>query len=88
MVIDKGSRTFLIECIIFQDHTFEIAINDITQQEQESRLKRQLTQNIAHELKIPGQQYPADIWRPFFPPKWTIAGKKCLWSVVTHNPND
>ena len=53
MVIDKGSRTFLIECIIFQDHTFEIAINDITQQEQESRLKRQLTQNIAHELKTP-----------------------------------
>ena len=53
MVIGKGSRTFLIECIIFQDHTFEIAINDITQQEQESRLKRQLTQNIAHELKTP-----------------------------------
>lgn len=53
MTLDKGSRTFLIECIIFQDHTFEIAINDITQQEQESRLKRQLTQNIAHELKTP-----------------------------------
>ncbi len=53
LVLDKGSRTFLIECIIFQDHTFEIAINDITQQEQESRLKRQLTQNISHELKTP-----------------------------------
>lgn len=53
MTLDKGSRTFLIECIIFQDHTFEIAINDITQQEQETRLKRQLTQNIAHELKTP-----------------------------------
>lgn len=53
MTLDKGGRTFLIECIIFQDHTFEIAINDITQQEQESRLKRQLTQNIAHELKTP-----------------------------------
>ncbi len=53
MILDKGSRTFLIECIIFQDHTFEISINDITQQEQESRLKRQLTQNISHELKTP-----------------------------------
>lgn len=53
MTLDKGSRAFLVECIIFQDHTFEIAINDITQQEQESRLKRQLTQNIAHELKTP-----------------------------------
>ncbi len=53
IILDKGSRTFLIECIIFQDHTFEIAINDTTQQEQESRLKRQLTQNISHELKTP-----------------------------------
>ncbi len=53
MILDKGSRTFQIECIIFQDHTFEISINDITLQEQESRLKRQLTQNISHELKTP-----------------------------------
>ena len=33
--------------------SFEISINDVTQEEEQARLKRQLTQNIAHELKTP-----------------------------------
>ena len=49
--INKNGRIFIVECIIFQD--FEISINDITQEEEQVRLKRQLTQNIAHELKTP-----------------------------------
>ena len=44
---------FIVECIIFQDLSFEISINDITQEEQQIQLKRQLTQNVAHELKTP-----------------------------------
>ena len=51
--INKNGRTFVIECIIFQDASFEISINDVTQEEEQVRLKRQLTQNIAHELKTP-----------------------------------
>lgn len=51
--INKNGRVFVIECIIFQDLSFEISINDITQEEEQVRLKRQLTQNIAHELKTP-----------------------------------
>ena len=51
--IDKNARSFSVECIIFQDHAFEISIIDITQEEEQARLKRQLTQNIAHELKTP-----------------------------------
>lgn len=51
--INKNARTFTVECIIFQDMSFEISINDITQEEEQARLKRQLTQNIAHELKTP-----------------------------------
>lgn len=51
--LDKDGRTFTIECIIFQDLSFEISINDVTQEEEQVRLKRQLTQNIAHELKTP-----------------------------------
>ena len=51
--INKNGRIFVIECIIFQDLSFEISINDITQEEEQIRLKRQLTQNIAHELKTP-----------------------------------
>lgn len=51
--LEKGGRIFLIQAIVFKDATFEISINDITVQEQEIRLKRQLTQNISHELKTP-----------------------------------
>ena len=51
--LNKDGRIFDIECIIFQDDSFEISINDVTQEEEQARLKRQLTQNIAHELKTP-----------------------------------
>lgn len=51
--IDKSGRYFSVECIIFQDKSFEISINDITKEEEQARLKKQLTQNIAHELKTP-----------------------------------
>ena len=51
--INKNGRIFIVECIIFQDLSFEISINDITLEEEQIRLKRQLTQNIAHELKTP-----------------------------------
>lgn len=51
--INKNGRFFIVECIIFQDLSFEISINDITLEEEQVRLKRQLTQNIAHELKTP-----------------------------------
>ena len=43
----------MVECIIFQDMSFEISINDVTMEEEQIQLKRQLTQNIAHELKTP-----------------------------------
>ena len=51
--INKNGRMFIVECIIFQDLSFEISINDVTQEEEQIRLNRQLTQNIAHELKTP-----------------------------------
>ena len=53
LTIDKGGRIFAIECIIFQDDSFEISVNDNTVEEEKARLKKQLTQNIAHELKTP-----------------------------------
>lgn len=53
MVIEKNGRVFMVRCIVFQDDTFEISINDITVQEKENELKRHLTQNISHELKTP-----------------------------------
>ncbi|MCQ2350831.1 MAG: HAMP domain-containing histidine kinase [Paludibacteraceae bacterium] len=50
---DKNSKIFFISCIIFKDKSFEITIDDITQKEEQAQLKRQLTQNISHELKTP-----------------------------------
>ena len=53
LTIDKNGKIFLIECILFLDRSYEISINDISRQEEESRMKRQLTQNVSHELKTP-----------------------------------
>lgn len=51
--VQKNGKIFHVETIIFQDNSFEISITNVTQQEEETRLKRQLTQNVAHELKTP-----------------------------------
>jgi signal transduction histidine kinase len=53
ITIEKNGRAFYVQCIVFQDETFEISINDISAKEQENELKRHLTQNISHELKTP-----------------------------------
>lgn len=53
ITIEKEGKIYIVQCIVFQDNTFEISINDVTLQEHENELKRQLTQNISHELKTP-----------------------------------
>src|SRR5574344_393933 len=51
--IVKDGKTYNIHCMIFDDNSFEISVNDITAKEEEAKIKKQLTQNIAHELKTP-----------------------------------
>ena len=53
LIVEKLGHVFSVQCIIFQDSTFEISINDISVQEHENEVKRHLTQNISHELKTP-----------------------------------
>lgn len=53
LTIEKGGRVFIVVCFVFHDNSFEISINDVTQQEEQARIKRQLTQNVSHELKTP-----------------------------------
>ena len=53
ITVDKGGKIFLVECMMFLNGSYEISISDISRQEEESRMKRQLTQNVAHELKTP-----------------------------------
>jgi len=52
-LLQKNGKTFAVQCVIFHDKSFEISIVDVTQRERENELKRQLTQNISHELKTP-----------------------------------
>lgn len=52
-VIPSGDRYFKVQCIIFQDFSFEVILTDITRLEKRRLMKQQLTSNIAHELKTP-----------------------------------
>lgn len=52
-VLLAGERGFVIKAIIFDDKSFEIMIADITLAEKNRKIKRDMTQNIAHELKTP-----------------------------------
>ncbi len=52
-VVSVGERAFEIKAIIFDDHSFEIMISDISLADKNRRIKRDMTQNIAHELKTP-----------------------------------
>ena len=51
--LEVSGRVFALRAVLFDDKGYEVVINDITATEQQSRLKRQLTQNIAHEFKTP-----------------------------------
>lgn len=49
----KQGKFFTGRVNVFEDKNFEIVLNDNTRQEQNKRLKRELTGNIAHELRTP-----------------------------------
>ena len=49
----KQGKFFTGRVNFFEDRSFEIVLNDSTRQEQNKLLKRELTGNIAHELRTP-----------------------------------
>jgi len=53
IMLHKSGKIFSVKSIIFQDHSFEVSINDITRPAKRKLLKQQMTENIAHELKTP-----------------------------------
>lgn len=53
IIVDKNGYVFNVSVALFADHSFEVSVSDITKQEEQTRMKQQITQNISHELKTP-----------------------------------
>lgn len=51
--LDSNGRSFLLRAMVFADKSFELTINDISPEEKQRRIKQEMTQSIAHELRTP-----------------------------------
>lgn len=53
MSLTLNAKVFEIQVVVFEDKSFEIGIKDVTDIEETGKLKQEMTNNIAHELKTP-----------------------------------
>ena len=51
--IRRQGKIFSLRANVFEDNSFEIVLNNITEQEKTRLLKHEITGNVAHELRTP-----------------------------------
>lgn len=51
--LKRNGKTFLFRANLFDDHSIEVILSDVTKQEKTRQLKVEMTGNIAHELRTP-----------------------------------
>ena len=52
-MIERNNKIIQVKLLKFEDKSFELLLNDITQTAKEGRFKKQLIDNLSHELKTP-----------------------------------
>ena len=52
-VIHTSGMYFQVQCVVFQDGSFELLIHDVTRSEKNRLIKQEMIANLSHELKTP-----------------------------------